>query len=559
MVGLSTVIFLAVLFGCTALTIDVGLLYLQRQRLQAATDMAALTAVNGVALGTQTTLMNTSIGKNPFVAPTTQAAVAGTYQPNAAVAAGARFTPGGSPPNAVQVNTTLNAPLYFARVLSPQTSALIHATATATRQDLASFGAGTGLASLNAGLANQLLSGFLGSSVSLSLVQYDGLLDADVNLLGVLDGLATQVGLSAGTYNQVLASNVSAGQFLSAAISALSNSQTPGNIASVNAAVASLQALRSQISGSPSFALGSLVSAGFLQNAPVGAALSSSAASAQINLYQLVMFAAQAANGRNAVALNLGVNLGGLANVTAYLTLIEPFQYVTLSPVGTVIHTAQVRLLLVVNVLQALSFGGQSGLITLPIYIELASGTVTLQSISCGASPATDATVTLGVQTGVGNIYITNVTPAMLSNVSQPVVSKTPPPPVPLVSLLGLAMVDGSASLPIVASGAGSLTFTQSDINARPAVMKSLGSAVGSQAFISQLGSGLSLSVVLLGSPLLGGLLNGLTTAVASILSPVFQILGSALDPLLNTLGISIGNTFVVVTGVRCGVETLTQ
>src|SRR5690606_34526792 len=80
----------------------------------------------------------------------------------------------------------------------------------------AAFSIGSRLASLDGGLANALLSGLLGGQVSLTVMDYRALADARVNLLQFSDALATELGVTAGDYDALLAHQVQAGQMLSA-------------------------------------------------------------------------------------------------------------------------------------------------------------------------------------------------------------------------------------------------------------------------------------------------------------------------------------------------------
>ncbi|MDF6628598.1 hypothetical protein NMT54_24820, partial [Escherichia coli] len=79
--------------------------------------------------------------------------------------------------NAAQVTITQNVP-YFFMVGRRQ----LTATAIAKNTPVASFSLGSGLASVNGGLLNQLLGSLLGNAnpLSLSLVSYQGLANTNI-------------------------------------------------------------------------------------------------------------------------------------------------------------------------------------------------------------------------------------------------------------------------------------------------------------------------------------------------------------------------------------------
>src|SRR5690606_19391006 len=76
----------------------------------------------------------------------------------------------------------------------------------------AAFSIGSRLAALEGGIVNQLLGGLLGSNITLSVMDYEALLSADVSLLSFLDALATELALASGSYSESLDANVSVGQ-----------------------------------------------------------------------------------------------------------------------------------------------------------------------------------------------------------------------------------------------------------------------------------------------------------------------------------------------------------
>ncbi|MDF6543565.1 hypothetical protein NLP55_25400, partial [Escherichia coli] len=113
--------------------------------------------------------------------------------------------------NAAQVTITQNVP-YFFMVGRRQ----LTATAIAKNTPVASFSLGSGLASVNGGLLNQLLGSLLGNAnpLSLSLVSYQGLANTNIRVADLM----TAVGV--GTFQQLLSTQLTLTQFFNAVISA---------------------------------------------------------------------------------------------------------------------------------------------------------------------------------------------------------------------------------------------------------------------------------------------------------------------------------------------------
>lgn len=557
--GLALAMSALMVFGFAALAIDLGLAFFSKRNLQAVTDVAAIAAINsyingnGAASGATAALTGPTNTLNFYAHGSLISATLGNEAP---VANLWTFTAGAAPINAVQVKTSASSPLYFARVFLPAATAnagiALTASATAMRQDLASFCAGTGLLNLNTNnstILNDTLGTLLGTSLNLSLVSYQGLANTQINALSFLDALATEMNLTAGTYSQVLSSTVSMSQVIQAEIDALN---APGSVATV-----ALNQLKGSLGGNPSIQLGQLIQAGLWANQEVASASATTAAAANINLFSLVTGTAQLANGQNAAGAALGMSLPGIASVNLQLTVGEKLQCAVAVPVGTQIHTAQVRLYLTITLLPLLGYVAQ-----VPLYIEVADGTVTLANLTCGVTPATNTDVTLDVTTGLLSGWIGQVTAALMTNFSSEPFSGAQPPPAPLVNVLGLVTIDGQATItPIPNAGPTALQFTATEIGATPPYFQTVGTPVASLTL-----GPLSLTVVslvgvlnLVNQLLVNPILAALEPLLGSTISTLIDSTGllGVVNDLLNALGISVGTTSVTVTGARCGVPSL--
>ncbi|MGO4726920.1 MULTISPECIES: pilus assembly protein TadG-related protein [Inquilinus] len=597
-----TALIMTLLLGTAAMATDVGLWYSKRRDLQSATDAAALAAAYKPSQAQ--VIAADLLSRNGFGADTPPTVSTGTYCDNASLAPDARYFTGvvtcpnagyvATAPNAVRISTQTEAPLGLSRALLPDGGPYrTSVSATAARIDEAAFQAGTGLVNLNGGIANALLGSLLGTTINLSAVQYDGLVNTDIDALSFLDALATHVNLSALTYDQVLQSRAQIGDVLDATIDVLD--RQPNLTAIAAQALGGLLSLKAAIVGNPDIHLGNLLDLGVWKNQPVGGTTSPTALQADLNLFQLVSFAAQLANGRNAVAIpQLGLNLGPVASISLVATAIEPPQkpFFSFGPVGVQVHTAQIRIQLLLKLLDTGLLGNG---VRLPLYIEVAPGEATLARIDCGLEPAKDATVTVNAIPGVAAIYIGEVNSNAMTNFSQaPTVSDANIIDLSVLGLLQLVSLTGKAKIQIPSQGqpaAQPLTFYQplsGEVTKHepPTNEGIIGPTSGegqraravSTGLLGGLGqslyNGLDLHAKLLLNLIVidlkqgncGGLLglvcwgNGQQrTSLLGILASVLGALDPLVDGVLKALGLQLGTMDVWVTGVRCGVPVLVQ
>lgn len=186
-----------------AVAVDAAALYHERRMIQNGVDLAALSAATDTVHAT--TIAQQSMVEAGLLATgssTGLTVVTGNYNPDPAIAANLRFVAGKAPPNAVRVSFQRPGQLHFARGWARSPTVAASAIATVTPQ--VSFSIGSRLARLQGGIANGLLNALLGSSVSLTLADYNGLANVQVDLFRFLDSLALQLGITAGTYDDLL-------------------------------------------------------------------------------------------------------------------------------------------------------------------------------------------------------------------------------------------------------------------------------------------------------------------------------------------------------------------
>ncbi len=282
-----------------------------------------------------------------------------------------RFASGVEPYNAVRVTVRKPSQQYFTKNLFGEM--YLRRTAVAYATGDAAFSIGSRLASLNGGVLNTLLGEFLGGQISLSVMDYEALVDADVALFDFLDALAIETDVNAGTYNELLDSEVGIGEFFRALANVSRGDPTAGGAA--NQLATSLAGSNAKIPLSGVFNLG------HAGEAKLGG---HSATDVVVGIYDLIAASAVVADGEKQVTLNLDSSLAGLGSLKLRVTVGEPMQsmpWYRLGQKGDVVHTAQTRVAFDLTV-------GGTGLLAgaqvkLPIYIEAAYADGELTAVKC--------------------------------------------------------------------------------------------------------------------------------------------------------------------------------
>ncbi|URK87636.1 hypothetical protein LP421_06860 [Rhizobium sp. RCAM05350] len=138
--------------------------------------------------------------------------VKGRYVPDPALATGQRFIPNATPADAAQVSIEKEGTLHLAAMFSAPPT--MSAVGTAASTKLAAFSIGSRLASLNGGILNQLLGQMLGTTISLKVMDYQALVDADIDIQPFLKSVSTRLNLTAASYDDVLKANLTMPQLL---------------------------------------------------------------------------------------------------------------------------------------------------------------------------------------------------------------------------------------------------------------------------------------------------------------------------------------------------------
>ncbi|MBS0527981.1 MAG: hypothetical protein JSS22_01140 [Proteobacteria bacterium] len=524
---------MVLVLGCAALGVDVGSIYADRRKSQSAADLAAIVAASN--LGNATNAAVATVTKNNYPASALVSVDLGNYTANAALAPQARFvTPATGTANAARVTLKTQTPLYFARMFTGGSSHFdITSTAVAANTAVASFAIGSRLASLNGGLINAMLGGMLGTTLSLSVMDYQALLSARIDAFDFLSALATRVNLTGVTYSDVLSSNIKLPDIVAAMLSA----QQAANGA--DSATTALSNVSLAVAGLPTkIAMGSLIDAGPYADMIVG---TKPKVGVGLSVFDLLSATGAVANGTHQIAASVNLGLPGIAAVTLMATVGEHPQgssWVAVGAQGASVHTAQTRVLLQIQLLGS----GSVSAVNLPVYVEVASGTATLDAISCGRPEVSTSSVTLGVTPGIIDAWIGKVSVADMTNFT----SKPNPPAATLVNL-GLITVNGRAHAGMGNTTPTSVAFSYSDIAAQ--TKKTVTTTNFTSSLTGSLLGDLALQINVgpLGLPIpgLGGTVTGI---IGGATASIDQVLASV----LATLGVGLGQADVWVSGVRC-------
>lgn len=540
-IAVISAIVMSVMIGFAAIAVDVASIHFDNRRLQGATDLAAIAAASNTANATQAA--NATFTDNGGWVLNSLTVETGNYDPSSAKPIDQRFVADQLPINAARVVARADSPVYFARIFRSDDAA-IAATAIATRPAEAAFSIGSRLLSLEGGIINAILGQMLGGNVNLRVMDYRSLADVDIDLLKFMDELAVEADIEAGTYQQVLDADLTAGKILSAMAR---TARTDSNLDAAQA----LEDLAQALSSTTPVDLTRLLNIGKAANAQIGTSTQYGLAAA-VNALQMVNALALVSNGTHQVEVDLGATIPGLTNTQLSLVIGEPPQgtsWITVGEKGAFVRTAQTRIKLVVEV-------GGTGLlaattIRLPIFIDVAYAEGRLAAITCGATPATHQ-VTVATQPGILNTWIGDVTNFTAVN-DTPTVNAAE-----IVNVAGLVRINASAHINVGNMSAQNLVFSATDISSH--VYKTAVTQNYTQSLVSSLVDNVTLNVNVLNLPdLLGILANQYKALVRTLLLPVTPTLDTIVYTTLTTLGIRLGEADVTVHGVRCNNPVVVQ
>lgn len=505
------------------IVIDLASVALQARRVQGAADLAALSAAS--KLDRAEAEARAVIAAN---APGAEAdrVETGAHRADPGLAPGDRFISGAAQPNAVRVTASGRAPLVFGRWILGRDSVRVTRAATAARPaapPMAAFSIGSRLAALDGGLANQLLGELTGSSVSLSLMDYRALADADISLLSFVDGLATELDLKAGDYDALLTHDIDAGRALGV-LETLAGGQAGSALDRLGRAADGL-----------TVRLGELI--GLETRAPEALR---GALGAEVSALDLAQAVIETSAGARQLRLDMGAQ-AGLASLDVRLAIGERpnhSPWLTVTDRGEpVIRTAQARLYLEARTSRTLSGLAQA---VVPVLIELAASEARLERIECAGGRRT---VQVGVRPGVARLRVAATDKSRLDDFKRDPGGAA----ATLVSVAGLVSVTGRAEVEAADQDFRTLTWNEAEVAARKTrTVQSNGFASGA---VASLLSRLDVQVRVIG---LGLGLGDLASALGLLLAPVGPVLDGVVEAVLGVAGLSLGEADVTVHDAVC-------
>lgn len=561
-IGISAALAMPLVITSMALAIDYGYLTVQKREMQSSVDLAAIAAAanvsaaekavlnhfanNGLNYGVSTpnglltidgkTLPpgDISTAKLDGVATVTR----GRYVPDPSVDAGQRFIKDATPTDAVQVMLERKGDIFLASIFSAPPDLSVYGTAASSK--IAAFSVGSRLASLNDRLLNSILGQMLGTTISLKVMDYQALIDADIDIQPFLKIIATRLNLTAASYEDVLKANLTMPQLLA------SMRLVQGLSGTVTAALKSIELSTSN--DKRTFTLAQILNLDPKKSLQVDAG---SDWAMRVSALQIVSAAAAIANGENQIALNAVAGLPGIASAKVKLAIGEPPVETPSHRLGTpgaAIRTAQTRLAVEVNVDGLAALAGIR--IRLPIYVELAYAEAKLADIRCYGGTPENASVSVDAVPGIAEIAIGDVDPAVLSNFSSDArVQRAKLVDALVVKIDALAHVEAQNLKPT------RLSFSPSEVAARSIKTVSTKDILTSttQTLLNNLDLNIQVLFLTLGSPTI------VQQALAQTLGAVTKPVDDLLYNLLLLVGVRVGEADVRVTGVKCQSPVLVQ
>jgi uncharacterized membrane protein len=524
--ALSTV----AMIGFAGLATDIGSVYLETRRLQGSADLAALAAIENPAQADA--LARATIFSNHWRGDTQVTVTHGAFNADRSVPVSQRFTANAPETNAVRVKVTSSAPLFFGRLFLPYGRMTIRREATAAQARMAAFQIGSRLLALRGGAANAVLSGLTGSNVNLSVMDYNALLQADVELFSYLEALRARLDLEAASFDRTMSQRLEAAVALDALADTLAAQDSRAERAMRRVAEAAGEAgtLRR---------FDDLIDLG-----PYGAQDQTGHTQVRVNALDLASAILQIAGGDRQVRLALGAAAPGLASVTVWLAIGErpnnaPWLAIT-DDDEVVIRTAQMRL----YVEAAVRPGGALGALQMrvPVLMELAAAEARLAGVRCGVLGA-QREVMLSVAPSIGTLTLGDIDKARLDDFRTPLRAT----PAALVRAPAVH-AEGYARVELAGREWHDVRFTGAEIDR--AVVKTVASRDAARAGVSSLLSETDLEVRVAG---LGLGLTPVTSALHAALGAAAAPLDDVINGLTDLLGVRLGEADVRVNGVRCG------
>jgi len=557
-VAVIVALLLVVLLGFVALGVDTASLYRARAQLQSVSD---LTAMSAAALPAEaTTRAGNAMTRNDTTADQLSQLETGRFLRNPAIAREARFTPlptGAKGVNAVRVVLTEESPLHFAKIFTEDSHVSLTRAATATRTGAASFALDSHILSLSGANLNNALVGEFGADAALGQGDAEVLAQAEIDLGGLMTALRNEIGDTSLNPADILDRTVDVAQVVRALQSTLPPA-VADRLQALEGAAGSNEIAVAALVGGIDTALG-LTATGFLT---------------QIDVTALdIVRAVAGADPEGGITLSADIAVPGVLSATTSIRAAEPAAQsgrIALGEEGVQLHRAATRLKTDISVAPAplgpLGTGVQVASMNLPLYVEVAGATATLDALSCDTSDPANAAARFGTTatplhpangTSLAALYLGNLPAGADTNAA------VDPAGLDFADLLDISVVIDLPLLPDVVipgiviqarsyatvgtSSQQSVTFTHADV-AQGNLVKEFGSeqllGSGVQSLLSpdnlelRVKPGQQGLIGGLAAPVIADLMQSLpATLAAGLVAPVDGVLDGA----LASAGIRLG------------------
>ncbi|MBW2939491.1 pilus assembly protein TadG-related protein [Zhongshania aquimaris] len=303
---LLAVLMMLSLFTFLAVVTDTGRLYLEKRSLQKNADLAAIETALLYCRDHSLDVESLTVADMNVLS-----AQRNDFRGNDANST-ATVTRNG---NAVTVALSYKVPASLFEQLLPSDDNEVNLTATATAkacEPTALISIRSNIAAVDGGVLNSVLGGLLGTTLNLTVGDWESLLDTNINLLNFFDALASEVGISAGNYDALLNADISLADLLDVGANVL---QADGASATP---VSALQSIVSDIPG----AISDLNLSEILQ---IQDDASKTSLDVNLPLMQLLGSAVQLASVNSGIVADVAVPLG-IASATVKAKITEPAQ-----------------------------------------------------------------------------------------------------------------------------------------------------------------------------------------------------------------------------------------
>lgn len=518
---------LFMLAGAATVSVDLGSIYLARRELQGIADAAAIAAQGGGGRTAAQALIDRSGVADIGIG----AIAAGEYRRDRALAVADRFIADPSGVGATRIVLQRSVPLFFGRLLVGRSSVTVEATATAARQDMAAFSIGTGLAEVSGGVPNALLSALAGVEINLSVMDYQGLANAQVDLLGFADALAVRIGHEGESHAALFGRDIPLGDLIAVLADRVGDGATAGR----------LRDLGNRVVGR-SLSLEDLIDLGPLGASDLGGDGDGPVVDA-LTLLRMIL----TPQGGQPASIDMTLAVPGL--VGARLVLVtgggeaHSPQLAVTDDHEVVVRTAQTRLYLQGDIASSLS--GMASL-RVPIFVELAAAEARLSAIECRAGAVNEG-VTLNVTPSIGSAALGDIDINRLSDFGTPVVPRR-------ATLAAIPTTRITAYSQVALGGASpqSVYFSRADISS--ARTQTVATSDLTQGLAASLMSNANVQATILGINLNTGPVVSLTGALLATAAPTIDGLLATVG---SVMGLKLGKADVRVHQMRCGQAAL--